>query len=131
MFYKVGDIVTIRPDIEEYRKFHVFFYNADRDGNIDISLGNAAFPGEMMMDICGLGLHTRYEIISDDISANDGGSAYDLYPIGVKDFQRFRRGNWVFTDEMLFGPWCPGWYAEQDMNNAAIPDDALMAILAV
>lgn len=129
MFYKLGDIVRIRPDIEECRaksdRFHMVNKIAE-DGKICYDSAECWLPGGMMHDLKKIGLSTAFEIVE---IPNPRG--YILQPITPDEDGSRYLIQWRFVDEMLFGPWCPTWFGETIITkNDVISDDDLIALLS-
>lgn len=129
MFYKRGDIVRIRPDIEEYRaktsRFHMVNKIAE-DGKICYDPAECWLPRGMMYDLKKIGLSTAFEIVE-----NLNPRSYILQPIAVDGEEPCEPMHWAFVDEMLFGPWCEEQHELPEEPIKSIPDDALMSILSV
>lgn len=129
MFYKLGDIVRIRPDIEECLRKKDRFRMVNKiaeDGEIIYAQGECWLPRGMMRDLKKIGLSTAFEIVEIF-----NGRRYSLRPIAVDAEVPCEPMCWVFVDEMLFGPWCPTWFGETIITkNDVISDDDLIALLS-
>ena len=129
MFYKRGDIVRIRPDIEECRakssRFHMVNKIAE-DGKICYDPAECWLPRGMMDDLKKIGLSTVFEIVEIPSPRS-----YILQPITPDEEETRNLRCWCFVDEMLFGPWCPTWFGETIITkNDVISDDDLIALLS-
>lgn len=129
MFYKLGDIVRIRPDIEERRAKSDHFHMVNKiaeDGEICYDPAECWLPRTMMDDLKKIGLSTAFEIV--EIYSP---RSYVLRPIEPDEEEPRDLILWHFVDEMLFGPWCPAWFGEPIITkDVAISDDDLVALLS-
>lgn len=128
MFYKLGDIVRIRPDIEERRAKSTHFRMVNKiaeDGEICYGTEECWLPRGMMYDLKKIGLSTAFEIVEIP-----NPRSYILQPIAPDKGERREQMGWYFVDEMLFGPWCPTWFGETIITKSdVISDDDLISLL--